>query len=132
MASPGRAILSGLRSCGRHGMVRDPRSASTGSPLAAGEYLPQCVDEPAVVFRQCRDHAHEAWTEHRIIERLDQDIAAPELCGDLSRVVRGEIGEGEIRPGWEGAYAQGANFCRERLGPGVQLRGAGIDLVLVL
>ncbi len=50
----------------------------------------------------------------------------------MRSVMRREVGEEEIGLGRIRAYAQGVQLRRELLGPGAQLRGTGMNLVLML
>jgi len=47
----------------------------------------QRIDKLTVVFGQSGGDAHMAWTERRVVQRLDQDVATAELVRDPGRTM---------------------------------------------
>jgi len=67
-----------------------------GQNRRQGQQGCQQGDESGIVFRQRSRHARVARPQRRVVERLDQDVARPQVRRQLAGIVRREVGEEEI------------------------------------
>jgi polyhydroxyalkanoate synthase len=102
----GANLVRGMQNWARDAMQQftNQPSADTQS-FRPGQQLPQRGDESGIVFRQRSRHAHVARPQRRVVERLDQDVARPQVRRQLAGIVRREVGEEEIGLSGIGAHA---------------------------